>query len=153
MIGRVATTASVLALSALAFAGCGSGDDSVRVQTTSPAAFVDAVTRLVQPLQRMGVVATVTLEGSGAQPARIEVDGLVDDMARELHRFSAIHMGDPALAAEQKRLLAAVGPIAQTMRQVRAAINAQGHRGLKAATTVLLNQLKGLPSIALSPSS
>lgn len=153
MIGRVATTAGVLALSALAFAGCGSGGDPVRVQTTSPAAFVDAVSALLQPVQRMGVVATTTLDGRGDQPSRIEVDGLVDDMAREIRRFRVIHVVDPALAAEQKRLLAVMSPIAQTMRQVRVAIDTDGHPGLKAATTTLLNQMKGVPSAALSPSS
>lgn len=146
MIGRAGTTVGVFALAALALAGCGSGDDSARVQTTAPAAFVKAVTELVTPAERMGVVATSVLDGTGDQPQQIEIDGLTDDIARELSQFGALHLGDPALAAEQKRLVAAMGPIATSMRQVRAGIEAEGHVGLQAATARLLQQLKDIPS-------
>ena len=146
MIGRTGTTVGVLAFVALTVAGCGSGDDATRTQTTSPAAFVDAVSALVQPAERMGVVATTVLEGGSDQPQQVEVNGLTDDVARQIRRFGALRLGDPSLAATQKRLLAAMGPIAVSMRQVRAGIEADGHTGLQAATTTLLNELKALPS-------
>jgi hypothetical protein len=146
MIGRAGTAVGVLAMVALAVTGCGSGDDAARTQTTSPAAFVDAVSALVQPAERMGVVATSVLEGGVDQPQQVEVVGLTDDVARQITRFGALRLGDPALAATQKRLLAAMGPIATSMRQVRAGIEAPGHTGLQVATTTLLNELKALPS-------
>ena len=146
MIGRAGTTVGVLALVALAVAGCGSGDDSARTQTTTPAAFVDAVSALVQPAQRMGVVATSVLEGGPDQPQQSEIDGLTDDVARQVQRFGALRLGDPALAATQKRLLAAMGPIVTSMRDVRAGIEASGHAGLQDAATRLLDELKAIPS-------
>jgi hypothetical protein len=146
MIGRAATTVGVLALVAFTVTGCGSGDDVARIRTTSPMAFVDAVTALLQPAQRMGVVATSVLQGGADQPLQVEVAGLTDDIAREINRFSALRLGDPALAAAQKRLLAAMAPIATSMRQVRAGIEAEGHAGLQSATTRLLNELKAIPS-------
>ena len=76
----------------------------------------------------------------------MEIVGLTDDVARQITRFGALRLGDPSLAATQKRLLAAMGPIATSMRQVRAGIEAPGHTGLQAATTTLLNELKALPS-------
>lgn len=146
VIGRAGTTVGVFALAALALAGCGSGDDVARVQTTAPAGFVTAVVQLVTPAQRMGVVATSVLNGAGDQPRQIEIDGLTDDIAREIREFGALRLSDPALAAEQKRLLAAMGPIATSVRQVRAGIEAEAHVGLQAATTRLLDQLRGIQS-------
>ena len=152
MIGRVASTAGVFALIALAFAGCGSGEQAVRVQTTSPAAFVESVRQLVQPAERMGVIATTALSGEGAQASNIEVDGVVDDITREVREFGALHLSDPALTAEQRRLLAAIVPIVATMRQMRGALKASGKVGLKSATSQLLIALRGIPSAA-QPSS
>ena len=146
MIGRAGTTVGILAFVALAVSGCGSGDDAARTATATPAAFVDAVTALVQPAQRMGVVATSVLEGGADQPQQVEVAGLTTDVTRQIARFGALRLGDPALAATQKRLLAAMGPIAASMRQVRAGIEASGHAGLQDATTRLLEELKALPS-------
>ena len=142
----MATTAGIAALAALALAGCGSGDDVARTSTTSPAAFVTAVGDLVQPAERMAVLATAVLENDADQPQQVEISGLSDRLEREYRHFGELRLGDPSLAAEQKRLLARMGPIMTTARQVRAGIEASGHAGLKESTATLVSQLEGIQS-------
>ncbi len=142
--------AGALALAALVLAGCGQGPGARSVVTTPPSAFVDAVKQLVQPAERMGVVAVAALRPDGPQPSPVEVDGLVGDAARELREFRALRPGDPALAAEQRRLVAAFTPIVQRMRAVQAILRADARAGLSGATSALLTALEGIPSAARS---
>lgn len=142
--------AGALALAAIVLAGCGQGPATRSVATTPPAAFVEAVEELVQPAQRMGVVATAALAPDGPQPSMAEVDGLVRDAAREMRQFRALRPGDPALASEQRRLLAAMAPIVQRMRAVQAILRADARAGLSGATDALLTALEGMPSAARS---
>lgn len=142
--------AGALALAALVIAGCGQGPSAESAATTPPAAFVDAVKELVQPAERMGVVAAAALRPDGPQPSSVEVDGLVGDAARELREFRALRPGDAALVAEQRRLVAAFTPIVQRMRAVQAILRADARAGLSGATTALLMALEGIPSAARS---
>lgn len=142
--------AGALALAALVLAGCGQGPGARSVDTTPPAAFVDAVRQLVKPAERMGVVATAALRPDGPQPSGVEVDGLVGDATRELREFRALRPGDPSLVAEQRRLVAAFTPILQRMRAVQAIMRADARAGLSGATASLLTALEGIPSAARS---
>ena len=74
MIGRAATTVGVLALVAFAVTGCGPGDDVARARTTSPMAFVDAVTAAIDP----EVWATIDADGlAGREGAWVDESGIV----------------------------------------------------------------------------
>ena len=142
--------AGALALAAIVLAGCGQGPGAGDVATTPPAAFVDAVKQLVEPAERMGVVATSALRPDGPQPSVVEVDGLVGDATRELREFRALRPGAPALVAEQRRLVEAMTPIVQRMRAVQAIFRADARAGMAGATNALLTALEGLPSAARS---
>lgn len=145
---RRTVSAGALALAALFAAGCGPGQDSARVATSPPAEFVDAVRQLVRPAERMGVVSASAADATGAQPSMIEVDGLVGDAERELRDFRAMQFGDPALRAEQARLVSAMRSIVARMKAVQATLRSGGRAGLPGATTSLLGALEGLPSAA-----
>lgn len=145
---RRTVSAGALALAALFAAGCGPGQDPVRVATSPPAEFVDAVRQLVRPAERMGVVSASAVDATGAQPSMIEVDGLVGDAERELRDFRAMQFGDPALRAEQARLVSAMRSIVARMKAVQATLRSGGRAGLPGATTSLLGALEGLPSAA-----
>lgn len=145
---RRTVSAGALALAALFAAGCGPGQDPARVATSPPAEFVDAVRQLVRPAERMGVVSASAVDATGAQPSMIEVDGLVGDAERELREFRAMRFGDPALRAEQARLVRAMRSIVARMKAVQATLRSGGRAGLPGATTSLLGALEGLPSAA-----
>jgi len=147
---RRTAPAGALALAALALAGCGTGSDSATVRTTTPAEFVEAVRQLVQPAERMGVVATAALDESGPQPQAVEVDGLVDDVGREVREFRALRPGDEALRMEQARLLQVMEPVVSRVRAVRAILRSESRAGLRDATTQLLDALGEVPSAARS---
>lgn len=147
---RRTAPAGVLALAALALAGCGTGSDATTARTTTPAEFVDAVRELVQPAERMGVVATAALDEDGPQPQSVEVDGLVDDMSREIREFRALRPGDEDLRMEQTRLLRAMEPVASRVRAVRAILRGDSRAGLRDATSQLLVALGEVPSAARS---
>lgn len=118
--------------------------------TTPPSAFVDAVRELVRPAERMGVIATAALDTGGARASSAEVNGLVGDATRELREFRALRPGNPALAAEQSRLVIAMRPVVARMRQIRSILRTDAHSGLTDATTLLLDSLKAIPSAARS---
>ncbi len=142
--------ACATALAALALVGCGQSPGEVSEATTSPPAFVEAVRQLVQPAERMGVVATAALDVSGDQPEMVEVDGLVGDAEREMTEFRALRPGDQPLRSEQARLLSAMAPIVSRMRGVQAILRSRSRSGLGDATIGLLAALEGLPSAARS---
>lgn len=116
------------------------------MRTTTPAEFVTAVTDLVQPAERMAVLGSAVLEGGSDQPHQVEISGLSDRLDTEMTDFAGLRLGDPALAAEQKRILARMRPIVVTTHQVRAGMEAEGHGGLRAAVNTLITQLGGLQS-------
>ncbi len=147
---RRTAPAGALALAALALAGCGTGSDVATVRTSTPAEFVEAVRQLVQPAERMGVVATAALDPAGPQPQSVEIDGLVDDAAREMKEFRALRVVDDALRTEQARLLRVMAPVVARVRAVRAILRAESRTGLRAATTELLDALQEVPSAARS---
>ena len=147
---RRTAPAGALALAALALAGCGTGSDATPARTTTPAEFVDAVRQLVQPAERMGVVATAALDQAGPQPQAVEVDGLVDDVAREVKEFRALRPGDEDLRMEQTRLIRAMEPVVSRVRAVRAILRSESRAGLRDATTQLLEALGEVPSAARS---
>ncbi|MBU6363690.1 MAG: hypothetical protein KGQ95_05680 [Acidobacteria bacterium] len=147
---RRTAPAGALALAALALAGCGTGSDAATVPVTTPAQFVEAVRQLVQPAERMGVVATASLDEEGPQPQAVEVDGLVDDVTREVKEFRALRPGDEALRMEQTRLLRAMDPVVSRVRAVRAILRSDSRAGLRDATTQLLDALREVPSTARS---
>ncbi len=149
-VTRRTAPAGALALAALALAGCGSGPDATALRATTPAEFVDAVRELVQPAERMGVVATASLDPDGPQPQPIEVDGLVDDVVREVREFRVLRPGDEALRMEQTRLLRAIDPVVSRMRAVRAILRSESRAGLRDATVQLLDALGEVPSAARS---
>ncbi len=105
---------------------------------------------LVQPAERMGVVATAALDTGGARASSAEVNGLVDDAIRELREFRALRPGDPALVAEQSRLATTMRPVVARMRQIRSILRTDAHSGLADATTQLLDSLEAIPSAARS---
>jgi hypothetical protein len=131
-------------------AGCGQSPGDAPVPTTPPAAFVEGVRELVEPAERMGVLATAVLKPGGPQPSSIEVDGVVADAARELREFRALRPGDPALVTEQARLADAMAPIVARMRELRTIITSGSRAGLSTATTSLLEALEEIPSAVRS---
>lgn len=147
-VTRRAGSAGALALVALSLAGCGSGVDSARVTTAAPIAFVDSVRGLVAPAERMAVVASASLGGEGGEPSAVELNGLMRTVRTSLSDFAHLRLGDPALRAEQSRLVRVMHPVVARMRAVRIALNAQGHAGLAPATAALLNAIRRIPSAA-----
>lgn len=131
-------------------AGCGQGTGDAPVPTTPPAAFVEGVRQLVAPAERMGVLAASSLDASAAQPSPIELDGVVGDAQRELREFRALRPGDPALRAEQARLVAVMRPIIARMREIRDILEVPSRPGLRSAAEEFLDVLEGMPSAARS---
>lgn len=127
-------------------AGCGQGPGDAPLPTTPPAAFVEGVRQLVAPAERMGVLASSSLDTASAQPSPIELDGVVGDAQRELREFRALRPGDPALRAEQARLVEVMRPIVARMREVRDILRSPSRAGLRSATDEYLDVLEGLPS-------
>ena len=80
--------------------------------------------------------------------ALVEVDGLVGDAEREVREFRAMRFGDPALRAEQARLVRAMRSIVARMKAVQATLRSGSRAGLPGTATSLLGALEGLPSAA-----
>jgi hypothetical protein len=138
---------------AAALTGCGGGADAGPTSTATPAEYIAAVQRLVEPpgqlassLEERGHAVT------GAAPSRRRIDRIVAAARDRLEEFRALRLGDPVLRRQRDRLAGAYARMIPHMRTAADALDSRDRASLSRASRPFLDALDALSSAAAASS-
>lgn len=157
MILRASVPLMILAVLAAGL-GCGSsvpadaGASSTpepAAATEGPAAYVDAVTRLLAPPAEMSRLAAAQGRAQAPRPpGRADLQALVDRAENERARLAALTLRTPALVRQRRRLLDAYDDVVGTMRTAVDPVSEGRRVESRRVAFRLLQGLQELPSAA-----
>jgi len=148
----VALAVGALACAA-ALAGCGGGADAGPATTATPAEYIAAVQRLVEPPGRLA--SSLEERGravTGEAPSARRIDRIVTAARDRLAEFRALRLGDPALRRQRDRIAGAYARMIPRMRTAADALDSRDRAALSRASRPFLDALDALSSAAAAPS-
>jgi hypothetical protein len=153
MAPRPPVALAVGALVCAALAGCGGGTDAARTTTATPAEYIAAVQRLVEPPGRLASsLAEHGRDVTAPAPARRRIDRIVAAARDRLEEFRALRLGDPALRRQRDRLAGAYARMIPRMRTAADALDTDDRTALARASRPFLDALDALSSAAAASS-
>jgi hypothetical protein len=152
MAPRLTAAIAVGAATCIGVAGCGDGEGQA-TGPDSPAAYVAAVERLVEPPALLAAEISRRARDEGAAPGRRgRLEGLVTAARDRLAALRALRLEDAGLRRRRDRLASAYARLLAPMETAADALAGGDRAALAAAATPFLDALRTLPSAA-SPSS
>jgi hypothetical protein len=153
MAPRPPVALAVGALVCAALAGCGGGTDAARTTTATPAEYIAAVQRLVEPPgQLASSLAERGRDVTAPAPVRRRIDRIVAAARDRLEEFRALRLGDPALRRQRDRLAGAYARMIPRMRTAADALDTEDRAALARSSRPFLDALDALSSAATASS-